>query len=97
MQSSPGTVTKVYSYPGYCAVDSLTGITEFPGKGLLQNFQKFRVRVWTSFRTSRSSGYCGKGVQNSQKFRAGAKLAVPVPPGVVATGVQNIQKFPVQV
>ena len=31
-------------------------------------------------RTSRSSGSCGTCVQNSQKFRAGAKSVVPVPP-----------------
>ena len=50
---------------------------------------RFRVRVWESYRTSRvfgysyrthqSSGYCGTGVQISQKFRAGTKHAVPVP------------------
>ena len=47
--------------------------------GILQNFQKFRTRVRKSYRTSRSSGYCGTGVQNSQKFRAGTKHAVPIP------------------
>ena len=52
-----------------------------PGKGMgvLQNFQKFRVRVWKCYRTHRSSVYCGTGIQNSQKFRAGTKNAVPVP------------------
>ena len=50
--------------------------------GILQNFQKFRVRVWKCYRTHRSSRYCGTGVNNSQKFRAGAKHAVPVPRGV---------------
>ena len=54
----------------------------------------FRVRAWEFYRTSRSfgygygsvtefteltSGYCGSGVQNSQKSRAGTKNAVPVP------------------
>ena len=53
----------------------------------------FRVRVWESYGTSLSSGYgygsateltevpgiCGTCVQNSQKFRAGTKNAVPVP------------------
>ena len=60
---------------------SLTGVTEFPGKGtrILQNFQKFRVRVQMSYRTSRSYGYCVTGVQNSQKFPAGTIHAVPVP------------------
>ena len=46
--------------------------------GVLQNFQKFRVRVWKRYRTHRSSGYCGTGVQNSQKFRAGTENVVPV-------------------
>ena len=46
--------------------------------GVLPNFHKFRVRVWKRYRTHRSSGYCGAGVQNSQKFRAGKKNAVPV-------------------
>ena len=40
---------------------------------------KFRVRVWKCCRTHRSSGYCGTGIQNSQKFRAGTKNDVPVP------------------
>ena len=76
--------------PGYCnegipvrreLCHSLTGVTRFSGKGMriLQNVQKFRVRVRMSYRTSRSSGYCGTGVRNSQKFRAGTKHAVPVP------------------
>ena len=47
--------------------------------GVLQYFQKFRVRVWKCCRTHRSSGHCGTGVQNSQKFRAGTKENVPVP------------------
>ena len=47
--------------------------------GVLHKFQKFRVRVWECCRTSRSSGYCGTGIQNSQKFRAGTKHDVPVP------------------
>ena len=46
--------------------------------GVLQNFQNIRVRV-KCCKISRSSGYCGKGVQGSQKFRAGTKGAVPVP------------------
>ena len=53
--------------------------------GVLQNFQKFRVRVRKCYRTHRSSGYCGAGVQNSQKFRAGKKQDVPVP-GVLWDG-----------
>ena len=47
--------------------------------GVLQNFQKFRVRIKKCYKTSRSSGYCGTGIQNSQKFRAGTKHDVPVP------------------
>ena len=77
--------------PGYCnkgkpvprvLCHNLTEVTEVPGKGMgiFENFQKFRVRVRKSYRTSRSSGCCGTGVQNSQKFRAGTKHAVPVPP-----------------
>ena len=53
--------------------------TSGKGMGVLQNFQKFRVRVWKCYRTHRSFGYCGAGVQNSQKFRAGTQSAVPVP------------------
>ena len=49
------------------------------GMGVLQNVHKFRIRVRTCDWTSRSSGYCGAGVHNSQKFRAGTKGAVPVP------------------
>ena len=51
-----------------------TQLTEVPGTGtsdVLQNFHKFRI--------SRSSGYCGTGVQNFQKFRAGMKILYPYP------------------
>ena len=73
---------------------SLTGVTEFPGKGMrvLQNFQKFRVRY----------GF----LQNLQKFRvvwdrrtelakvpSGYKPCYTRTPGIVATGVQNFQKY----
>ena len=76
--------------PGYCneaipvprvLCHSLTGVTEFPGKGMriFQNFQNFRVRVRMSYRTYRSSGYCGTGVQSTRKVRGGARRhAVPV-------------------
>ena len=47
--------------------------------GVLRSFQKFRAGVLKRYRTHRSSGYCGMGVQNSQKFRAGTKDAAPVP------------------
>ena len=46
--------------------------------GVSQNFQKYRVQVWKCYRTHRSSRYCGTGVQNSQKFRAGTKKTLPV-------------------
>ena len=78
--------------------------------GILQNLQKFRVRVRKCYRTHRSSGYCGTGVQNSQKFRAGTENAVSLPRGsgegrtelteVQGTGmnvVQNSHKFRVRV
>ena len=45
----------------------------------IQNFQKVRVLVRKCYKTSRISGYCGTGIQNSQKFWAGTKHAVPVP------------------
>ena len=71
--------------------------------GVLQNFQKFRVRVWKCYRTSRSSGYCGTGIQNFQKFRSGTKHAVPIlRPRTYRTSrisrygmkvLQNFQKF----
>ena len=47
--------------------------------GVLQDFQKCRVRAWKCYRTSKSSGYCGKGIHNLQKLWAGTKHAVPVP------------------
>ena len=58
-----------------------TELTEVPGTGMnvLQNSQNFRVRVRKSYRTSRSTGYCGTGLQNSQKFRAGIKVLYPYP------------------
>ena len=68
---SPGRVQKVlYPYPGYCGT-GCTEPTEVPGTGMnvLRNSQKFRVRVRKSYRTSRSSGYCGTGVHNLHKFR----------------------------
>ena len=93
--------------PGYCNENlpvprvlchSLTEVTEFLGKGrrILPNFRKFRVRVQMPFRTSISSGYCGPGVQNSQQFQVGTKTCCTRTPGIVATGVQNFQKFWVQ-
>ena len=84
-------------FPGYCA--SLTEVTEVPGKG-----------IWGSYRTYRNSGYCGTGVQNSQKFRAGIKMLYPYPgylwqgrteltevPGTGINVVHNLQKLRVRV
>ena len=47
--------------------------------GVLQNLQKFRVRVWKSYKTSRSSGYGYEVVQNFHKFRPGTTHSVRVP------------------
>ena len=73
----------------------------------------FRVRVWESYRTSRSFGYRYESVtvvQNFQKFRVlwhGCTELTGVPsgyercctrtPGIVAKDVQNSQKFRVRV
>ena len=101
--------------PGYCnkgipvprvLCDSLTEVTEVPGKGMgiLQTLQKFRVRVRKCYRTRRSFGYCGTGVQNSQKFRAGIKMLYTTGcteltevPGTGINVVQNLQKIRVRV
>ena len=75
-------VTKVYPYPGYCATVQL-------------NSQKFRVRLWKSSKTLRSSG-CGIQVlQNSQKFQAGIQLLC-LYPGYCGTGVHNFERFRVR-
>ena len=73
----------------------LAELTELPGKGtgFLQKLQKFRVRVRKSYRTSRSSRNCGTGVQNSQKFRAGTKGAVPVPRALWARAYRTSIRF----
>ena len=94
--------------PGYCKngipvprvlCQSRTEVTEVSGKGMriLQNTQKFRVRVRKSYRTSRSSGYRGAGMQSSQKIRvlwhghlgltevrSGYKTCYTCSPGIVA-------------
>ena len=46
---------------------------------VIHNLQKFRVRVRKCYRTHRSSGYCGTGVQNSQKFPVGMTMFYPYP------------------
>ena len=100
--------------PGYCnkgmpvprvLCHSLTEVTEVPGKGMgiLQTLHKFRVRVRKCYRTHRSSGYCGTGVQNSQKLRAGIKTLYPYPgyswnghtdlTEVPGTGMNVVQNF----
>ena len=55
-----------YLYPGFCSTGR-TELTEVPGTGMnvLQNSQKFRVRVWKSYRTSRGSGYYGRAERTS--------------------------------
>ena len=58
---------------------------------VLQNFQKFQVRLWKCYITHRSSRYCGTGVHNSQKARAGTKSVVPTPP-VVWHGLYRTHK-----
>ena len=103
--------------PEYCAegipvprvlCHNLAEVTEIPGKGrgVLQNLQKFRVRVRKCYRTHRSSGYCGTGVQNLQNVWAGIRMLYPYPaylwhgrteltevPGTGMNVVQNLQKF----
>ena len=95
---SSGWVQKMlYPHPGYCGTGR-TELTDVPGMSMnaIQNSQKFRVRVWKSYRTSRRSGYFGTGVQNLQKFREGIKMLYPYP-GYCGTGVQILQKFLVRV
>lgn len=58
---------------------------------VVQNSQRFRVRVLKQYRTHRSSGYCDTGVQHSQKFRVGIKL-FPVSRLLLWYGV--LQKVP---
>ena len=87
---STGWVLKMlYPYPRYYDTGR-TELTEVPGTGMngLQNSQKFRVRVWKSYRTSISSGYCGTDVRNLQKFRAGIKCCTRTP-GIVARSYRS--------
>ena len=95
---------QAYTVPGVLS-HSLTELAALPGEdtGFLQNFWKFRERVRKSHRTCRSSGYCGTGVQNSQKFSAGIPMLYQYPvccghgrtelPGVSGTGMNVVQKF----
>ena len=77
---SLGIVTKVYSYPEHC-VNSLTGVTEVPGKGMgiLQNLQRFRVRAGGVTDFTEVPGIV-TGVQNSEKLQND----IPVPRVFVA-------------
>ena len=93
-----GRVQKIMCpYPGNCGTGR-TELTEVPGTGMnvLQNSQKFRVRVRKSFRTSKSSGYRGTGVHNLLKFRAGIEMLYPYP-GYCGTVVQILQKLRIRV
>ena len=65
------TFTTCAGHSGYCykripapgvLCHRLTEVTDLPGEGtgFLQNFQKFRVRVRKSYRTSRSSWYVAR-------------------------------------
>ena len=57
----PIVVTKGIAVPRVLCHSSLTEATEVPGKGMwiIQNLQKFQVRVRKCSRTHRSSRYCG--------------------------------------
>ena len=61
----------------------------------INNLQKFRAGASLSYITHRSSGYCGSGVQNLQKFGVGEKTLYPYP-GYCGTGAQNLHKFRVR-
>ena len=86
---------------------SLTEVTEVPGKGMgiLQNLQKFRVRVRKCYRIHRSSHERTELTEAPGRY----KNAIPVPrvfvhgrteltevPGTGMNVVQNLQKFRVQ-
>ena len=96
-RSSGQVQTMLFPYPGYCG-KGRTELTEVPGTGMSvqQNSRKLRVWVWKSFRTCRSSGYCGTGVHNLLKFRAGIEMLYPYP-GYCGTVVQILHKFRVRV
>ena len=63
-------MTKAYPYPGYCAT-------------ILQKSQKFRVRVWGSYRTYRSSGYGYGSVTDLTEV-----------PGIVARACTELTQVP---
>ena len=80
---TPGILTKVYPYPGYCIT-------------VWQNSQKFRVRVRKTHATHASSVYGMEVLQNSPKFWVGIQMLYPYL-RYCGTGVQNLQKFRVRV
>ena len=74
---SPGIVTKVYPYPGYCLCHSLTEVTEVPGEGMgiLQNLQKFRVRYGIVTELTEVPGFVARAFRTHIRY----KNDVPVP------------------
>ena len=80
---APGNVARAYrthrssGYGYYCH----TELTEVPGTDIIviQDSRECRVLVFKSYKTFRSSGYCGTGVQNLQKFREGISMLYPYP------------------
>ena len=76
----PGYIKRWYTHtPGIVRKPYRSHIISGKGYEDLTELPDVPVRVSMSYKTSRSSGHCGTGVQNSQKFRAGSKRAVPVP------------------
>ena len=75
---------------------------------VLQNLQKFRVRVWMSYRTYRSSGLGYKTLTEltevpgivarayrTHRSSGHVQTRCTGTPGIVKRGVQNLQKFSV--
>ena len=89
--------TEITEVPGGCK----RCCTRTPGivaRGV-RNSQKFKVRVWMSYRTNRSSGTGMKVLRNFQKFRVlwhGCTELTEVP-GTGVNVLQNLQKFRVRV
>ena len=59
---------------------------------VIQNLQKFRVRVRKCYRPHISTGYCGTGVQKLAQVLGRYENVVPVS-GYCGMGVQNLQKI----
>ena len=87
---SAGFVDSGYGY------GSLAAHTEVPGTCIevLQDSQKFRVRVLTELTEGPGTGM--QVLHNSQYFRVGIRMLCSYP-GHCGTGVQNLQKFRVRV